>query len=465
MPINPDGIIKIDQELCTGCRRCSELCPADAIEGEQGQPQTINTTRCITCGQCVQVCSGYASIFDDNITPRAVKIKERGLSPSLREPLFAAYEENYMAEIKEALQNPEKVVLAQCDLNVCNALAEDFGYTPGSIAAGQVVAALKRIGVDKVFPANLPASLAIIEESYEFMERLDCGRNLPVINSSCAATVKYIEQFYPELIYYLSTCKSPSQISGALFKSYGAVRLGINPAAIYSVSIVPCTSKKFEAQRSEMKASGYDGYRDIDAVLTTRELAYLIKDAGIDITKLEEVPFNRELGDVPGLENVYCTTGDIVKAVFTTSRELLNDDSGNEVAFEFPDNDTKVIKYFTATIAGRAVKGIAISGLKNAVPFFEAIRAGKTEFGFMEVMSCPLGCVSGGGQPKVLLPGNKMDVYRKRAALVAGYDVEHHGLTQQPDIIKIYQDFFQKPYGDKSNRVLHTQYIERHINE
>jgi iron only hydrogenase large subunit-like protein len=464
MTMSVDAVVQIDKELCTGCRCCAEICPTQAIEGEFGKPQTINSEACISCGRCVQECSGYDSIFDENIMVRSERLKERKLFSSLKEPLFAAYDRYFIPAVKKAINTSGLLVMAYCDSTVCNSIAEDFGLQSGALPPGKVAAALRKTGFDSVYNTNLAAGFAILEEAYEFVERLDSGRILPVINSSCPASVKYIEQFYPELIHYLSSCKSPHQIAGALAKTFGASQKGVDPENIYSVSIMPCTSRKFEANRPEMKANGYWGHRDIDAVLTTRELAYLIKDAGIDIVAIAEEPFDTDQGDLPGLENVYCTTGDVTQAVLHTCYELANDSADSKLEIQFTGEASDEVRFTDVRLGDYPVKAVAISGLHNAVPFLEAIRAGKSDYGFMEIMACPKGCVSGGGQPKVLLPKDKMARYSNRASYFSVCGVNPcNNISRQSAIKQIYELFFAKPYGDKSNRVLHTQYLERRL--
>jgi len=451
-----DGIIQRDQDLCTGCRRCADNCPSGAIEGAQGKPQTVCEAKCVQCGQCVEICSSYDSIFDENLTPREARLKQRGLPASLTEPLFAVFDRNCLAEVKGALADAGGFAVAQCDRTVATALAEDFGLEPGSFSAGQVAAALRKLGFRKV--TNSPAAFSILEEAHEVMERLEGGRVLPVIDSACPAAVKFIEQSYPELLHYLSSCKSPSQVAGALFKSCAAEWWGADAARIFSVSVGPCTSRKFEAGRTEWRAEGRPERRAVDAVLTTRELAYLIKEAGLDMGGLAEEEFDKDLGEVGWLSRVYCTTGDVTQAVFQTISELGGNGAAPTPFAEGPGEGARVT---SLTVSGQAIKGLAVSGLRNAVPFFEAIKAGKREFGFIEVRACPQGCVSGGGQPKVLLPQDKPAVYGKRANVTALAAADARSkVAEDPAVRKVYQ-YFGKACGDKSNHVLNTEYEDR----
>jgi iron only hydrogenase large subunit-like protein len=433
------------------------------VEGEPRQPQTVREERCLCCGQCIQICSAYDSIFDTHVTDRAARLQQRNLPLSLTEPLFAMYDRQSMAEVKAALADADLFTMVQCDATVPGAIAEDFGLAAGSFSSGQVTAALRKLGFDKVGNTTLPAACALLEAAHELIERLEGGRILPVINSSCPAAVKFVEQFYPELIHYLCSCKSPQQIAGALFKSYGAEMAGTDPASVYSVSIGPCTARKFEANRPEMKSNGDHPHSHVDAVLTTRELAYLIKEAGIDLGGLVDEEFDRDLPEVPGLEKVYCQTGDITRAVLSTSRELLNHQKGSDFDIQLIAQ-SEGVHIAQGQLGNHEIKAVAVSGLRNAVPFLEAIRAGKNEFAFMELMACPQGCVSGGGQPKVLLPINKERVYAERARITSDGDSSVRGIAKHAVVQQLYQCHFGKQYGDKSNRIVHTQYVERRLN-
>jgi iron only hydrogenase large subunit-like protein len=458
-----EGIIQIDQELCTGCRECAAVCPAEAIDGEPRKQQALREERCLCCGQCLQTCSAYDSVFEAHRISRAARLQQRHLSPALTEPIFAIYDRNSMAEVKAALADADLFSMVQCDPTVPVAIAEEFGLAAGSLSPGQIVAALKELGFDRVDNTTLPAACALLEVAQELIERLEGGRILPVINSSCPAAVKFVEQFYPELIHYLCSCKSPHQLAGALFKSYGAELAGKDPASVYSVSIVPCTARKFEANRPEMKSDGDHPHLNVDAVLTTRELAYLIKDAEIDLAGLAEEEFDQDLPEVSGLEKIYCSTGDITQAVLDTSFELLNHRAADKLDIQLVAQGTGV-HVTHAHLGGREVKAVAISGLQNAVSFLEAIRAGQNEFAFMELMACPQGCVSGGGQPKVLLPINKKRVYDERARVTSlNGGRPFRNLAKHPAVQQLYQCYFAKPYGDKSNHIVHTQYMERRL--
>ena len=456
-----EGFSRIDQELCTGCANCVSTCPAEAISGEKNKPHILSDERCVGCGRCVQVCSAYDTVFQEYATPRAKRLEQRGLPASVREPLFAAYNYCFLPEVQAALADPNRVVLVQTGPAVCSTLAEDFGLTPGSIVPGKVVAALKKIGFRKVYNFSFAAALAILEEAHELVGRLQSGKILPVINSSCPAAVKFIEQSDPELIHYLAGSKSPHQIAGTLIKSLVADKLKLAPRQIYGVSIGPCTARKFEASRPEMRS---DGHPHVDAVLTTRELAYLIKDSGIDLLKMAEEPFDSELPDIPGMDSAYCAPGGITEAVFRAGRSLLSQNTEDAAEIAYAQTAADGVRTASVRLGPFSVKTALVTGLPGAVPFFDAMKAGKNEIAFLEILACPMGCVSGGGQPKVLLPQDKEPAYMERAKVEQSDGVKNAGaIGANPAVQRVYKDYFVKPAGDRSNRALQTQYTERRM--
>ncbi|HWR41781.1 [FeFe] hydrogenase, group A [Sporomusa sp.] len=459
MTTDTSRIINIDQELCTGCRRCATVCPVDAIEGEKGQPQTINQDRCVVCGQCVQICSAYASIFDDDIASREQKIAERGLLPTVKEPLFAAYNRGDAQKVKEALADTSLFKMVQCAPAVRVALAEDFGMPLGSLTPGKMAAALRKIGFDRIYDTNFTADLTIMEEGSELIERVTEGGILPMFTSCCPAWVKYVEQTYPELIPHLSSCKSPQQMAGALFKTYGAQVDGIDPAKVCSVSVMPCTCKKFECDRPEMEASGY---RDVDMVLTTRELAQLIKDAGIDFVSLREEEFDKPLGTYTGAGNIFGVTGGVMEAALRTGYELITKESIPEVKLNFVRGGEGIRKA-NVKVGELNLKVVVVSGLANVRTVLEEVKAGTADFHFMEVMTCPVGCVSGGGQPKVLMPSDKQIAYTNRTCNTYVHDetLAMRKSHDNPDVQKLYDEFLGEPLGHESHHLLHTKYIAR----
>jgi NADP-reducing hydrogenase subunit HndD len=457
-----EGFSRIDQDLCTGCGNCVSTCPAEAITGERHKPHTLSEERCVGCGRCVQVCSAYDTVFEEHVMTRAKRLEERALPASLAEPLFAAYDRNCLSEVRKAIADPNRFVLAQCGPAVWGALAEDFGLAAGSVSPGRMVAALTKLGFRKVYGFSLAAAIAVMEEAHELVHRLQTGGILPVINSSCPAAVKFIEQFHPELLHYLATCKSPHMIAGVLLKSRVAAKLKLDPSQIYSVSIGPCTSRKFEASRPEMSAGGFP---HVDAVLTVRELAYMIKDAGIDLVNIPEQPLDSELPAIQETESIYGMPSDIAESVFHAGFELMHQGKKEPVEVKFVETGTEGVREASVWLGEFQVKAVAITGLTAALPYFEAMKKGKSEVAFMELLACPMGCVSGGGQPKVLLPQDKSVVYADRGRVNAGDAKSMAGIAQHPAVQRVYEECFAKIAGDKSNRALHTQYEERKLSQ
>ena len=449
-------IVNIDKDLCTGCQECVKVCPAYAITGEPGKPQEINPDRCVVCGQCVQVCKSYASIIDYGPEFVQNKKEERKIPKVINEPLFAANNVCDVDKVKAALKDPTKITMVQCAPAVRVALGEEFGMDLGSLTPGKMAAALKALNFDKVYDTNFAADLTIMEEGNELIKRVTTGGTLPMFTSCCPAWVKFMENNYPELTDHLSSCKSPQQMGGAVFKTYGAKINNIDAKDIYSVSIMPCTCKKYECDRPEMNSSGY---RDVDAVLTTRELAYLIKDAGIDFNTLEEIDFESSLGVYTGAGTIFGVTGGVMEAALRTAYEVI---TGEEI----PSIDIPAVRgsegFRTAEIkiGDLTLKVGIVTGLKNVVPVLEDLKAGKLDLHFIEVMTCPVGCVSGGGQPKLLLEEYRQTAYKNRTKATYMHDsnLPLRKSHTNPEITKIYSEFLKEPLGEISHHLLHTKY-------
>lgn len=458
MAVVTERIIKIDQKLCTGCRRCAEVCPVNGIEGVQGSPQQIRRDKCVLCGQCVQVCSVYAA-FDDGGRIREEVLIERGMLPTVKEPLFAAYHQGQALEAQEILKNRDLYKIVQCAPAVRVAIGEEFGMPYGSLTPGKMAAALRKIGFDRIYDTNFAADLTIMEESGELIERVTHDGILPMFTSCCPAWVKFVEQEYPELIPHLSSCKSPQQMAGTLFKTYGAKIDNVDAGKIMSVAIMPCTCKSFESERPEMMGSGY---RDVDMVLTTRELGYLIKAAGIDFENLEEESFDKPMGTYTGAGNLFGTTGGVMEAAVRTSYEMLMKEALPSGSLKFVQRSQGVRK---ATVVAGELKLnlLVVAGLSNVIPILENVKAGKADFHFMEVMTCPTGCVSGGGQPKVLIPEERNMAFDSRKASICEHDnrLKYGKSHENPEIKKLYKTFLGEPLGHESHHLLHTTYRER----
>ncbi len=451
-------VINIDKNICTGCQECTKVCPAYAIEGEFGQPQVINTDKCVMCGQCVQKCKSYVSIVDHGMEAYAKVRAERNIPECIKEPLFAAYNVCHLDEVKAALADADKVTMVQSAPAVRVAIEEEFGAKLGTLSDGKLAAALRKVGFNFVYDTNFAADLTIMEEGTELITRVTKGGVLPMFTSCCPAWVSFLERNYPELKDHLSSCKSPQQMEGAVFKTYGAELNKIDPAKIFSVSVMPCTCKEFECSREEMKDSGY---RDVDVVLTTRELAWLLRDAGIDLAELEEEEFDNPLGEYTGAATIFGVTGGVMEAAIRTGYELITGQAIPSVDVT-PVRGTEGFRVAAMQVGDLTLKVGVVTGLKNVVPVLEDMKAGKLDLHFIEVMTCPEGCVSGGGQPKLLMDTDKEEAYanRRAATFVHDENLPLRKSHENPSIKKIYADFLKEPNGKISHHLLHTKYCE-----
>ncbi|MDR3205346.1 MAG: [FeFe] hydrogenase, group A [Deltaproteobacteria bacterium] len=449
-------IIAIDEELCTGCQECSRVCPNLAIEGLPHKPQKINVDKCVNCGQCVQKCKSYASAAEHGFGARDKVRILRNLPESVTEPIFAAYNVSHIDEVLRALADPNLETWVSSAPAVRVAIAEEFGAPLGTLAAGKLAAALRRVGFDKIYDTNFAADVTIMEEGSELIERVKNNGVLPMFTSCCPAWVRYLELNYPELRKHLSTTKSPQQIQGVLEKTYGARYANIDPKKIYSVSIMPCTAKQFESGRPEMVDSGS---RDVDVVLTTRELAYLIKLKGIDFLNLPDETFDLPMGDYTGAGEIFGVTGGVMEAALRTGYELLTGQA-------LPNLDITAVRgtdgFRTANISvgDLTLKVGVVTGLKNVKPVLESLKAGQLDLHFVEVMTCPEGCVTGGGQPKLIVDKDFEDAYKARTKSTYDHDLQLplRKSHENPSVIKLYESFLQKPLGHESHILLHTAY-------
>ncbi|NPV93483.1 MAG: 2Fe-2S iron-sulfur cluster binding domain-containing protein [Firmicutes bacterium] len=421
---------------CIQCQRCVAVCEkvqtVEALSVQQdgklvapvkGQ---LADTNCVNCGQCVLVC-----------------------------PTAAIQERDQTEEVWAAIADPNKHVIVQTAPAVRVAIGEAFGLAPGSVATGQMVAALRLIGFDKVFDTDFTADLTIMEEGSELLERVSKGGVLPLITSCSPGWIKFIEHFYPQLLPHVSTCKSPQQMFGALAKTFYAEKSGIDAKDIFSVSIMPCTAKKFEAQRPEMNSSGY---QDVDVVLTTRELARMFKLAGIDFSKLPEENYDDPLGISTGAAVIFGATGGVMEAALRTVYEIVTKEDLPSVDFNEVRGLTG-IKEATVQVGDLPVKVAVAHSLGNARKLLDAIVDGKADYHFIEVMCCPGGCIGGGGQP---IPTN-LEIRGKRidGIYAADVDLPMRKSHENPAVQQLYVDFLEQPLGHKSHELLHTHYTPR----
>lgn len=433
-----------DFNKCILCRRCVAACKnvqkigaIDCINrGFKSCISTVgdhslNDVNCTFCGQCIEAC-----------------------------PTGALHEKESIDDVWVKLKDPDTHVVVQTAPAVRVALGEEFRMEIGTNVTGKMVTALKRLGFDKVFDTNTGADFTIMEEANEFVERIQNNGVLPMITSCSPGWVKYIEMNYPELLPHLSTCKSPHQMFGAVIKTYYAQKEGIDPNKIYVVSVMPCIAKKFERQRNQMQNNGL---YDVDAVLTTRELARMIKQANIEFTKLEDSNFDDPMGEATGAAAIFGTTGGVMEAALRTAQDTLTGKSLEKIDFEAVRGGDG-IKRATVNIAGNDVNVIAASGLANAQTIMEEIKSGKADYQFVEIMACPGGCVMGGGQPiKSSKIRSSVDVRRLRADAL--YTADEKSVIRKshesPVMKKLYEEYLERPGSHKAHELLHTTYVKR----
>jgi NADH-quinone oxidoreductase subunit G/NADP-reducing hydrogenase subunit HndD len=364
-------------------------------------------------------------------------------------------EKSYVDEVWNALADPEKHVIVQTAPAVRVAIGEEFGLAPGSVSTGKLVAGLRRLGFDAVFDTDFAADLTIMEEGYELIHRLQTGGTLPLITSCSPGWIKFIEHNFPQLLPHLSTCKSPQQMFGAVAKTYYADKIGLPPEKIYVVSIMPCTAKKFEAQRPEM---GRNGIPDVDAVLTTRELGKMMKEAGIDFTRLPDEDYDDPLGISTGAGVIFGATGGVMEAALRTAVEVITKKELADINFT-QVRGLEGVKEATIDVDGLQLKVAVAHGLANARKLMEKLAAGEADYHFIEIMACPGGCIGGGGQPfpvdREVRQARINGIYRADESLPLRKSHEN------PAVQQLYKEFLGEPLGEKSHELLHTTYTPR----
>lgn len=456
---------------------------------DRSSPSFIkDDSKCIRCQRCVRTCSELQHVSAIAVSNKGAHMKissfhERPMSHVVctncgqcvnRCPTGALVEKTYIDQVWDAIYDPEKHVVVQTAPAVRVALGEDLGYDPGERVTGKMVNALKQLGFSSVLDTDFTADLTIMEEGTELLVRLkkalvdgDKEISLPMFTSCSPGWIKFIEHKYPEYLSNLSTCKSPQQMFGALAKTFYARKRNIDPSKVVSVSIMPCTAKKFEADRPEMRSSGF---KDVDFVLTTRELAVMIKQAGIDFRNIEESNYDSVMGDSTGAAVIFGATGGVMEAALRTAYEIV---TGREVPFGnlniTPVRGMDGVKEATIKIEGcidawKFLEGaelkVAIAhGLVNANKIMKLVKSGQASYHFIEIMGCPGGCIGGGGQP---IPTN-IEIRKKRMSAIYSED-EHMVLRkshENPEVIAIYKEFLDQPNSHKSHELLHTHYVER----
>lgn len=432
-----------DNGKCILCRRCVAACQAQHISviGANARgfdthigsafERPLDSVACVSCGQCIVNC-----------------------------PTGAIYEKDDTAKVLEAINDPEKFVVVHTAPSIRVTLGECFGMHIGTNVQGKMVAALRRLGFDKVFDTDFGADLTIVEEANEFLGRVQNGGVLPMITSCSPGWIKYCEHYYPDMLDHLSTCKSPQQMSGAIIKTWYAEKMGIDPKDIVVVGIMPCTAKKFETKRDDQAASGYP---DVDYSLTTRELGRMIESAGIYFKHLPDEEFDNPLGDSTGAAVIFGATGGVMEAALRTAVEKL---SGEELkSLDFTEvRGTDGIKEASYTVNGMEVKVCVVSGLANANTIMEKVKNGTADYHFIEIMGCPGGCVNGGGQPiQYAVVRNFVDLRARRAAALyeADKDMPLRKSHESEAVKRLYDEFLGEPGSHKAHEVLHTSYVAR----
>ncbi|VBB09693.1 respiratory-chain nadh dehydrogenase 75 kd subunit signature 1 [Lucifera butyrica] len=439
LPDTSTAAIVRDANKCILCRRCQSVCrqiqgvaalaPMDRGFYSSIAPalhQPLSNVACTLCGQCVTVC-----------------------------PTGALTEKDSTQDVWTALSDRRKHVVVQVAPAVRVSIGEPFGLEPGTVATGKLVAALRRLGFAKVFDTDFTADLTILEEGSELIDRIQKGGVLPMITSCSPGWIKYVEHFYPEYLPHLSTCKSPQQMFGALAKTYYAKKYGLSAEEIYVVSVMPCTAKKFEMGRPEMAAGGC---RDVDAVLTTRELGRMLKECGINLPELPEEEYDLPFGIASGAGVLFGASGGVMEAALRTVYEIITEQELPTLEFEAV-RGLQGIKEATVDLAGTRLNVAVANGLANAKILMDQLRTGPSQYHFIEVMCCPGGCLGGGGQP---LP-NTAETRQKRMAGIYTADAQMplRKSHENPVVKQLYAEFLGYPLGHRSHRLLHTQYTPR----
>ncbi|MCX7983716.1 MAG: NADH-dependent [FeFe] hydrogenase, group A6 [Bacteroidetes bacterium] len=453
---------------------------------DETSPSIIrDPNKCILCGRCITVCAEVQTVHAIGLSQRGVKSKistymDKGLGNvactfcgqcALVCPTGAIVERDDTNAVFEDLMDPEKYVVVQTAPAIRVGIGETMGLAPGSLVTGQMVAGLRRLGFKKVFDTQFTADLTIMEEGHELLHRIKNGGTLPMITSCSPGWIKFAEHFFPQSLAHLSTCKSPQQMFGAIAKTYYAAKFDIDPRKMVVVSIMPCTAKKYEAKRPEMMDafhywkdrrgwSDEDAFYDVDYVLTTRELARMFKQAGVQFDSLPPEEFDHPLGESTGAAVIFGATGGVMEAALRTAYEVV---TGKEL----PDvNFTAVrgmegIREATVQLNGTSIRIAVAHTLKNARKLLEQIERGESPYTFIEVMTCPGGCLGGGGQP---IP-TTWEVRKKRAESIYLEDTNKplRKSHENPHIKSLYEEFLKEPLGELSHHLLHTEYVPRGI--
>lgn len=440
VPIERDNLcITRNDQACILCGACKSVCKfSQGVYGQYQLEKTDDQAICIGCGQCTLVC-----------------------------PTNAITEVQDYFKVKAAIDDPDKIVIIQTSPAVRAALGEAFGLEPGTFVEGKMVAALKELGADYVFDTTFGADLTIMEEATELVKRIQTKEGLPMMTSCCPAWVNFIETFFPKLLPHLSTAKSPILMQGAVIKTYFANKVGLDPKQIVNVAVTPCTAKKGEIARPEMNSSAkyhnVEGMRDMDYVITTRELATWLRNDHIDFTSLEEAEYDDVLARGTGAGMIFGNSGGVMEAALRTAYHML---TGNTPPVELlqyqPVRGLDHVKKATVTIADTTLTVAVINGTFQARKFLTNLEASGEHYDFIEVMSCRGGCIAGGGTPKTEIPlPEEIKESRMQALYEADQRSSNRCSDDNPDIITIYQSFLGAPNSDLAHSLLHTSYVSQ----
>ena len=432
-----------DLDKCILCGRCETMCNSIQTVGVYSKTHrgfdTVMTTAfdnpiiespCTFCGQCVSVCPTGALTQVDNTK-----------------------------EVWRAINDPEKVVIVQTAPAIRVALGELFDIEPGTNVTGKMVTSLRKIGFDKVFDTDFAADLTVIEETKEFLDRLQNGGKLPILTSCCPAWVNFIEFYYPDLLDIPSSCKSPHEMFGALAKTYLAEKLNVDPKNMVVVSVMPCLAKKYEAARSELSENDL---KNVDYVITTKELSRMIREAGLDFNTLEDENFDELMGESSGSSVIFGTTGGVIEAVVRNASYLLSNEKLPKIDFK-ELRGMEGLREAVVNVAGTELKIAIANGLGNARTLLEKIKNKEVHYDAIEIMACPGGCIGGGGQPSYLTQDEELLTKRAKALYQDDISNELRISSLNPEIQKLYKDYLGEPGGELAHKLLHTHYHKREV--
>lgn len=490
--VNLELLLSNHNRECTSCER-SGNCELQRLSDEIGirniefigektvkpvdtsSPSIVrDPSKCILCGRCISVCSKVQGVSAIGFRNRGFRttvgpIFDKGLGEVdcincgqciINCPVGALKEKESIDYVWDAIEDSSKYVIVQTAPAVRAALGEEFGLPIGTRVTGKMAAALRRMGFDKVFDTDFGADLTIMEEGFELLDRIQNGGKLPMVTSCSPGWIKYCEHFHPDMLENLSTCKSPHEMLGAVMKTYFAQKHGLDPKDIFVVSVMPCTAKKFEAKREELRESGFP---DVDAVITTRELAKMIKQASIDFNKLPDEDFDEVFGESTGASVIFGVTGGVMEAALRTVSEVVTNKPLEKIEFN-EVRGLEGIKEAEITLGDKNIKIAVANSTGYANKLLEKVKSGEKEYHFIEIMGCPGGCINGGGQPFVSdKTKTEEDVLGKRANALYEEDESKtiRKSHENPMIKMIYDEFFEKPNSHKAHEILHTHYVKR----